>query len=295
MSKKILITGLLLFLAACDSADFSVLDYETVVELTLVANEPVPQARLSRIIPENQSSDFEERAITNAEVVLSTGSMSLLLEASTEKPGVYEYIGPEHIIQPGVRYDLKVTVPGAATTITGTTNVPTVLEILSASPEAGTYLSDEQLTLIVTPGRGSDQTQSSFTLVTEALDVREDLLVPSAAGFLENDSDLTLEDFRLSGSPIITEGNFLRFPDGTIELVYPWIGVNFYGHNVVYVNSLDRNLSDFVRSAELQQGGEGTFGPGVIPNAIPTLYGAHGLFGSLARDKTQFTVFPPEE
>ena len=215
-----------------------------------------------------------------------------MLEASTEKPGTYEYVGPEHIIQPGARYDLKITVPGESTVITGTTNVPTVLEILSASPEAGTYQSKEQLTLIVTPGRGSDQTQSSFTLVTEAFDVREDNLVPSAAGFLENDSDLTLEDFRLSASPIITEGNFFRFPDGKIELVYPWIGVNFYGRNVVYVNSLDRNLSDFVRSAELQQGGEGTFGPGVIPNVIPTLYGAHGLFGSLARDKTQFTVFP---
>ena len=295
MRRQILLAGLLLFLAACDSADFSVLDYETVVELTLIANEPVPQARLSRIVPENQSSDFEGRAITNAEVVLSSGSTSLLLEASTEKPGVYEYLGPEHIIQPGARYDLKITVPGVSTVITGTTNVPTVLEILSASPEAGTYQSEEQLTLIVTPGRGSDQTQSSFTLVTEAFDVREDNLVPSAAGFLENDSDLTVEDFRLSASPIITEGNFFRFPDGTIELVYPWIGVNFYGRNVVYVNSLDRNLSDFVRSAALQQGGEGTFGPGVIPNVIPTLHGAHGLFGSLARDKTQFTVIPPEE
>lgn len=294
MCRQILFAGLLLFLAACDSADFSVLDYETVVELTLIANEPVPPARVSRIVPEDQSSDFAERAITNAEFVLSTGSTSMLLEASTEKPGVYEYLG-KHIIQPGASYDLKVTVPGVATTITGTTNVPTAVEILSASPEAGTYLSDEQLTLIVTPGRSGDQTQSSFTLVTEAFDLREDNLVPSAAGFLENDSDLTLDDFRISASPIITEGNFFKFPDGTIRLVYPWIGVSFYGRNVIYVNSLDRNLSDFIRAAELQQGGEGTFGPGVIPNATPILYGAHGLFGSLARDKTQFTVYPPDE
>ena len=50
MRRQILFAGLLLFLAACDSADFSVLDYETVVELTLIANEPVPQARLSRIV-----------------------------------------------------------------------------------------------------------------------------------------------------------------------------------------------------------------------------------------------------
>ncbi len=295
MWRQILFTGLLLSLVACDSTDFSVLDNETVVELMLIANEPVPPARVSKIVLVNQSSDFEERAITNAEVVLSTGSTSLLLEASTKKPGAYQYLGPEHIIQPGARYDLKVTVPGVASLITGTTNVPTVVKILSASPEAGTYLSDEQLTLIVTPGRGSDQTQSSFTLVTEALDVQEDLLVPTAAGFLEDDDELTLEDFRINGSPIITEGNFFKFSDGTIRLVYPWIGVNFYGRNVIYVNSLDRNLSDFIRSAELQQGGNSTFGPGVIPNAIPTLSGAHGLFGSLARDKTQFTVFPPRE
>lgn len=295
MLRRIVFTGLFLIIIGCDSTDFSVLDNEVVVELTLVASEPLPHARVSKLAPADQMSQPEELAVSNAQVILSTGTTNLLMEPVTNKPGSYEYLGPEHIIQPGSRYDLLVTVPGVETTITGTTNVPTSVKILSASRESGTYLSDEQLALILTPGRSSDQSQSSFTLVTEALDVREGTMVPFVSAELEEEEELTLEDFRISGSPIITEGNFTRFPDGTIELIYPWIGVNFYGRNIIYVNSLDENLSGFVRSAELQQGGNGTFGPGVIPNVIPSLSGAHGIFGSVARDQVQFTVFPPAD
>lgn len=294
MVRWILIFGLFLLIGACDTAEFSVLDNKIVVELTLVANEPVPDARVSSIAAADQRNQFPDVAISNAEVILTTGTTSLRLEPSKMTPGVYTYLGPEHLIQPSTRYDLRVSVPGQANEITGTTNVPSTLEILTASRTSGTYLSDEQLVLKVTPGRSADQSQSSFTLVTEALEVRRDLAVPTVIGFLDNDSDLDLEEFRISGSPIIAEGNFVSFPDGTIQLIYPWIGVSFYGSNIIYVNALDENLAGFIRSAELQQGGNGTFGPGVIPNVLPSLSGAHGLFGSLSRDTISFMVKPPE-
>ncbi len=295
MLRRIILASLFLMVIGCDSADFSVLDNEIVVELILIANEPLPSARVSKLAPSDQTTQPEGLAVSNAEVVLSTGTTEFLMEPVTNQPGSYHYLGPEHIIQPGARYDLRVHVPDVDPIITGTTNIPTSVEILSASRKSGTYLSDEQLTLILTPGRSSDQSQSSFTLVTEALEVKADAVVPSVSGSLEDDEELSLEDFRISGSPIITEGNFERFPDGTIELVYPWIGVSFYGRNIIYVNALDENLAGFVRSAELQQGGGGTFGPGVIPNVIPILTGAHGIFGSVARDQVPFTVFPPAD
>ena len=296
MHRCILVVTFVLAAVGCDSADFSVLDNKVVVELTLVANEPVPPARVSELAPTDQPSNFTDLAITNAQVILRTGGKDLLLEPSAEQPGIYEYRAGDHIVQPGGRYDIRITVPGVTTSsITGTTNVPRSVEILSASRQSGEYLSDEQLMLKVNPGRGVDQSQSSFTLVTEAFDVRVESAVPTVSGFLENDEELTLEDFRISGSPIILEGNFVKFPDGTIELIYPWIGVSFYGPNIIYVNALDANLAGFIRSAELQQGGgDGTFGPGVIPNATQTLSGAHGLFGSVARDSVRFTVLPPE-
>ncbi len=292
MLGRLLFAGLLLAATGCDSSDFSVLDNEVVIELTLVANEPIPPARVSYLAATDQKYEFEDLAISNAEVILSTMSTELLLESSPDTPGIYTYLGTEHIVQPGAQYDLLVTIPQTASPITGTTNVPTSVEILSASRETGTYESTEQLVLIVTPGKSTDQSQSKFTLVTEAMDALLDTAVPTVAAFLDDDDELTLEDFRISGSPIITEGNFVKFPDGTIELIYPWIGVSFFGQNIIYVNSLDENLSDFIRSAELQQGG-GTFGPGVIPNAIQTLSGAHGLFGSVSRDSVRFTVLPP--
>ena len=295
MLRCLLFAGLFVVTASCDSSDFSVLDNKIVVELTLVANEPVPQARVSELASTKQGNTFEDVAVTDAEVILSTGDINLFLEPSVKSPGIYEYLGDEHIIQPGARYDIRVAVPGISTPIKGTTNIPTPVKILSASRESGTYLSDEQLVLKVIPGRSSDQPQSNFTLVTEALDVLESTAVPVVTGFVEDDDDLSLEDYRISGSPIITEGVFVRFPDGAIELVYPWIGVSFYGRNIVYVNALDDNLAGFIRSAEQQQGGDGAFGPGVIPNAIPSLSGAHGVFGSVARDSVRFTVFPPED
>ncbi len=292
MVRRLLYVGLLLVSAGCDSSDFSVLDNQVVVELTLVANEPVPPARVSFLAQTDQEYEFEDLAIRDAEVILTTGSTELRMESSPDTPGIYSYLGAEHIVQPSAQYDLLVNVPQATSPITGSTNVPTSVEILSASRESGTYESTEQLVLIVSPGKSTDQSQSKFTLVTKAIDAVLDTAVPTVVDFLEDDDELTIEDFRISGSPIITEGNFVKFPDGTIELIYPWIGVSFFGPNIIYVNSLDENMSDFIRSAELQQGG-GTFGPGVVPNAIQTLSGAHGLFGSVSRDSVRFIVFLP--
>jgi len=286
--------GLLLIVVGCDSADFNVLDNRIVVELTLVANEPVPSARVSEVAPADDPNEFADLAVTNAQVILRTLNTELFLEHFPSTPGVYTYVGEEHLIQPGATYTIEVMVPGLSTPITGTTNVPSSLQIVNASRESGTYLSDERLVLIVTAGRSSNQNQSSFTLVTEALDVAITTGVPTVLGFIENDDDLTLEDYRISASPIITEGNFVQFPDNSIELIYPWIGVSYYGRNIIYVNAIDDNLISFLRSAEQQQGGDGAFGPSVIPNVVPTLAGAHGLFGSVARDSVRFTVFPPE-
>ena len=300
MIKRLFFAVLIFVVASCDSSDFSALDNEVVIELTLIADEPVPLARVSRLassdrqdLPDNFAITFNDVAIPNAQVILSTGSTDLLLEPIETAPGIYSYLGPEHIIQAGARYELQVTVPGVETQITGVTNVPNSVTILSASRESGTYLSSEQLVMKVTPGRSAGQPQSNFTLVTEALDVRISTAVPTVIGFIEDDDNSSLETYRISGSPIITEGNFVKFPDGTIELIYPWIGVGFYGPNIIYVNSLDVNISSFIRSNEVQEGG-GTFGPGVIPNAIQTLSGAHGLFGSVSRDTVRFTVLPPE-
>jgi len=295
MPGRFLFVGLLLIIIGCDSSDFSVLDNRIVVELTLIANEPLSSARVSEVALIGQENKFEDLAVANAQVILTTGSLTFLMEPSAQSPGLYEYLGEEHIVQPGTRYDIKITAPGLLTPVTGTTNVPTPVKILTASRESGTYLTDEQVTLKVTPGRGNDQSQSNFTLVTQALDVAPDSAVPTVTAFLENDEDSSIEDFRISGSPIIAEGNFVRFPDGTIELIYPWIGVSFYGRNIIYVNALDENMTDFTRSVEQQQGGDGAFGPGVIPNAIQTLSGAHGIFGSISRDSIRFTVFPPTD
>lgn len=292
MMQRSILIGLLLIMSACDSSDFSVLDNQYAVELTLVADEPLPQARVSMLAPTDQPTEFKDVAVTNAVVVLRTGSTDLLLESVIAAPGMYEYLGEEHLVEPGGTYTITITIPGLSTPIKGVTHVPSSVEIITASRESGTYLSDERLILIVLPGVANDQNQSFFTLVTESLDATMASAVPTVLDFLDDD-DFTIEDFIISGSPIINEGNFIKFSDNTIELAYPWIGVNFFGRNIIYVNSLDNNMRDFVRSIEQQQGGDGAFGPGVIPNALPTLSGAHGLFGSIARDSVRFTVLPP--
>ncbi|HYE57643.1 MAG TPA: DUF4249 domain-containing protein, partial [Rhodothermales bacterium] len=101
-------------------------------------------------------------------------------------------------------------------------------------------------------------------------------------GRMDEDRDFTLDDLRLSSSPLLNEANYERNPDGTLTIRLPWIAVVFYGPNRLTVSAVDDNLNDFLRSANVQQGG-GTSSPGEILNILDHVENGTGVFGSYAR------------
>ena len=247
---------------------------------------------MSRARPLDSNASFEALAVSGATASLVADGLDPIPLVEHES-GRYHAEGPEHIVLHDTQYDLRIVVPGAARTITASTHVPGVLTLLDARPDVAVYQGAAQFTFLITTPPTAGLQQVQFTFVTEAMDVRVEQMVPAVRDFYESDSDdLTIEDFRITGSPIVAEGNFTINADGTITVSYPWIGISFYGPNLVRLNSLDANVYDFYRSQTVQQGGS-TLGPGEIPNPLERVDGAHGLFGSIARQSVQVTVLRP--
>lgn len=287
-------------LAACDSADPGDFAAEYVVESYLIAGEPFPSIHLSRTAPINQPYDFTALAVRDATVRLDVLRDDGAVEASysfrevSDSPGVYLPDEVRARAEPLRTYRLDITTPDANDRITATTVVPDTFNLVEATLSEVVYQSSEQLELTVTRSRSPGRDQNYYIFVTEAFDVREEQLTPFAKAFFDNqEGEVTLEDLRVSGSPILNEDNYDLNADGTLTIKYPWLAITFYGPNRIFANALDDNLYDYIRSQSIQQGGS-TFSPGEIPNPLEHVEGAHGVFGSYARISFDLFVKRPE-
>lgn len=296
----ILLATALLGLAACDSTDPGEFETNYVVEGYLVAGEPFQPIRLSRTTGVTQQYDFTALAIRNAAVRLDLLGDDGGVEASyrfteaTDSLGVYFPDDPAALARPLGTYRLEVVVPSTNDLISATTVVPDTFSLVDATLTEAVYQGDEQLELTVTRSRSPGRDQNYYIFVTEAFDVREENLTPLAAAFFENEEDdITLDDLRVGGSPILNEDNYDINADGTLTIRYPWLAITFYGPNRLTANAVDDNLYDFIRSQSVQQGGS-TFAPGEIPNPLERVNGAHGVFGSYARVSFDLFVIRPE-
>ena len=283
---SVLCSLILAFLfVSCDSTDPGDFDAEYVVESYLVAGEPLTQVRLSRTAAVEARYDVTQLGVSHADVRVNLLSADGSVEESypfTEVdtvPGLYLPLEAARVL-PLRTYMLDVDVRGDR--ITASTTVPGTFSLVDASADTVIYQSTEQLELSVTRSEYPTRDQSFIIFVTESLDPREEMLTPFIKAFFEENRDqITLEDLRVRGSPILNEANYDVNPDGTITIRFPWLAVVFYGPNRLRANALDDNLYDFIRSQSVQQGGS-TFSPGEIPNVINRVNGALGLFGSYA-------------
>lgn len=291
-------TFILLTLAACDTTEPDDFEQEYVVEAYLVAQEPLPQLRLTRTAPLDVQYDANALAVRRADVRVvllaedGTAETTYLFDEDEAAPGVYR-ARRNALVQPLRTYRLEIDTGDDR--IRGETTVPDTFELVSATTDTVVYQSTEQLEFTVTRSRYPGRDQSFLIFVTEALDASEDNLVPFASNLFDRaDGDITIDDLRVNGSPILNEANYDANPDGTLTIRFPWIAVLFYGRNHVSANVLDDNLYDFIRSVTVQQGGS-TFSPGEIPDAITHLDGALGVFGAYARITYDMVVLPPPD
>jgi len=159
--------------------------------------------------------------------------------------------------------------------------VPAQFEILSEIEPSYVYQSENQLEILLTATE-SNARQNIYVFNAIAREASLENLTPFYLDAVEN-REASLSEFLNNSSGLINEGNFDILEDQTIRLRFPWIGVAFFGENIVVTNSVDQNLADLVRSEELQLGGS-TLPPGEIPNLIYNVEGGIGVFGSISTD-----------
>lgn len=287
----------LALLAGCDATGANEVETQYVVEAYLIADEPLPPVRLTRTTALDARYNYDSLAVRDATVAL------VALDANGDAAARYPYrpmpdtagvFVPDGAgrAAPLTTYRLEVDVPGAAERITATTTVPDTFSVVQASAREVTYQGPEQLALTLTPSRYPGRDQSFYIFSTQSLDPQRSNLTPLLREFFEQDDDASLDDLRITASPVLNEQSYDVNPDGTLTIRLPWLAVAFFGPNRTIASAIDDNLYDFVRTQGAQQGGGG-FTPGAIPNVIERVDGGTGVFGSLARVSYEVTIRRP--
>lgn len=286
----------LILITGCES--YSQNDYEefVVVESYQVGGRQLSQVRLSLTAPADEFYNFNEQALTNADVTvhLLAGGPNSAVEQSftyeTEAPGIYTATD-SHLVIPEKTYMLEVTFPDRNEELSAFTTIPGDFEITGTVKDSVVYQSSDQLDITVTPSAYPGR-QSVFVFNTISLQPEVSNLTPFFLDAYEN-GDEEVEFYAKNSSGIINEGNFDENPDGTFTLKYPWIGIAFYEDNLLVANTIDDNIYDFFRSQQVQLGGS-TLSPGEIQNAIYHVSGGIGIFGSLASDTARTYIKRPD-
>lgn len=281
----------LLLFSACDFYTQDTFEEEYVVEAYLIADESLPEVRLSKTVAFGEAYDFEEEAVAGAVVevrLLGTqGSVEKRVVYRASAPGVYEPT-EIHRVNPLRTYELAVTVPGTGAFISARTLVPDTFSVLRVSKKEPVYLRDPAPRLDITrstyPGR-----QGIYVFAIEALAPEQYGLTPIRKERLKDSDEFTAEDFIVTTSPILFEGNYPVNPDGTVEIGIPWLAVSYYGPNLATAYALDNNTYDFFRSLDVQFGFS-TLSPGELQNVIEHVEGGTGVFGSMARVSHEFFI-----
>ena len=285
-----------LLLTSCELYTQDEYEPYVVVESYLIESNPFPAVRLSTTAASSDFYSFEEYAVDNAIVAIHLlRDVDLSIEQTISytllEPGIYLPSTSEFQVLPGRLYQLEASVPGYEQLIKAVTRVPNRIEIIEAIQDTVIYQSEEQIELTVS-SEPSSENQSVFVFNSIALDTLVENLTPFYRSLFEDDPiENSLTELSQTSSGTLNEGNFTRNPDGTITLVFPWIGVSFYENNQVICNVIDQNLYDLLRSQSVQLGGS-TLSPGEIQNAIYNIEGAIGIFGSLSSDTVSTYILP---
>lgn len=276
---------LILFLAGCDS--YFQDDYRelVVVEAYAVANQPLPDVFVSTTMPADEEYQTSDAALNNAIV-----QITLLGDGVEAETFSYERSGPagiyrarrEHFVLPERTYRLDVRFNDRPEEIRAFTTVPEDFGIQNEVRDTVVYQSEDQLELVVSAPQRETESQRVYVVNAISLSPEFDNLTPFYRNAVEDENAMT-EDFENNSSGLINEANFDINPDGSIRLQFPWLGVAFFEDNLVVTNSVDKNLSDFIRSQDVQLGGS-TLPPGEIPNLLYNVEGGIGVFGSVSSD-----------
>lgn len=300
MKKFTILIASIFYLISCDSYDQD--DYRefVVVEGYVTAGERLPEILVSSTLPADSEYSFENSALSNATVLVSlldeNGEPEVGFEyaENIDRPGEYYPLVQSYRVEPLRTYRLDVQFNDRPEEIRATTTVPDQVEVINDIPESVVYQSENQLEIVLDELQQTSDGQNVFVFNTISLDPAVENLTPFYLSVVEDDEDIDISEYVRNSSGLINEGNFDPLPDGTVLLRFPWIGVAFYGENLVVTLSVDKNLADVIRSQEVQLGGS-TLSPGEIPNLLYSVEGGIGVFGSMTADTIRTSFSRPFE
>ena len=290
--RSLQLTVLIFTLLAVSCNEYPQDDYEEfyVVETYLIAQNELPEIYLSTTAPVTSKYLFQDYAVSNASITIDllSGDEDSEIEQffgytmDNQNSGIYKPLIP-HKVLPSRTYRIRIAdLPNnPLASIVGYTTVPDTFSTISDVPDTVVYQSNEQIELNITESVNPDR-QSYFIFTTISQSPEVSSFTPLYLNFYDQDED-QLGDYVKTSSGIVNEENFDTNSDGTLTLKYPWIGVAFFGDNLIVANTVDDNIYDFLRSQSVQLGGS-TLSPGEIPNVLYKLEGGIGVFGSLAAD-----------
>jgi hypothetical protein len=296
--KKII--TLLLFLIVFSSCEFYEQDeYKEhyVIESYLIANDTLPEVRLSTTSPIQEEYNFEDVALSGAEVEIqllnSDSTIATSYSYIQEKAGIYKPDSPI-IVQDKNLYRLHVKTSNGDT-ITATTFVPEDFETINKDEVEDRYLyqSEQQIEVDTTPSSYITGRQTFYIFTVNASNPILDNMTPFYKDLVLNQGN-DIENYYVNSSGIINEGNYEKNSDGTITLKVPWLAISFFGPNDIIANAIDDNMYDFLRSQDVQTGGS-TLSPGEIQNIRYNVNGGIGIFGSMSSDTNFVEIVRPDQ
>lgn len=265
---------------------------EYVIESYIVAGRNLQQVRLSTTGEAFEFYSFENTAVAGATVqmnllTLNGTGVEQTFAYQMDSPGIYTPL-VDHTVLPARTYQLSIAVStgGSTDQINATAIVPGDFDVISGVQDTLVYQSSEQLEVTLSessyPGR-----QNVYVFNTISLNPTEENLTPLYLDILDfeddEDKEETLLEFSNTSSGLLNAGNFTINTDGSITVRYPWLAVAFFDENLIVATTVDDNLYDFIRSADVQFGGS-TLSPGEIQNVITNVEGGIGIFGAMASD-----------
>ena len=290
------ILGLMISLIASSCDPYGQDEYRelVVVETYLTANNPFSEIRVSRTLPVSDQYSFEHAALNDAVVSITKlnadNSEEFTLFFIRVGEGIY-HPEEERIVEPLTTYRLNISFNNRDDQLTAYTTVPDQIEVIGEITDSIIYQGPQQLEVLLSATERVGN-QNHYIFSTIVADPSEENLTPFYKSIFEDDDDAKLSDFFNNSSGLVNEGNFTVNEDGTTTLVFPWIGVAFYGENDIVSSSVDKNIYDLLRSQQVQLGGS-TLPPGEIPNIIYNVEGGIGVFGSFSADTVRVNFSRP--
>ena len=278
----------IIFVTACSVNNTNTIKKQYVVQAYLIANEYLPSIRLSTTVA--PGVEYIQR-----QVAVSNGKMEIrLLNNDHSVRDIYPYRYDDNGIyvselnirvKAGQTYQLYITFPDNHSIISSVTTIPDSLRILKVLNDTVHYGQSKPVQ-IQSAVQANPSRKYIFNLKTQD----PQRLTPYYQHQLDTDPNQTPEWYYLVESEIMNETNFKFVSDDVIELVLPWDTIAFYGPNLVYVNVIDTNLYDFLRSINTKNNNQ--FNAGYINEVIYHIKGGIGIFGSMYRDSTTIDVLP---